>query len=96
VFCCACCCALRSKCTSDLEVMACVSQGAIDAGTKMVVLDALATFVGEQETPGREYDNFLNQEALEKHCSTNSGCDVFLKRKALDGGANDKCKKRKV
>lgn len=85
--------------TSDLEetfeVMACVSQGAMDAGTKMVVLDALATFVGEQETPGREYENFLNQEALENHCSTTSGCDVFLKRKALDGGANDKCKRRK-
>jgi hypothetical protein len=68
--------------TSDLEesfeVMACVSQGAMDAGTKMVVLDALATFVGEKETPGRIYKSFLNQEELEHHCSTpGNGCDVF-------------------
>jgi len=49
------------------------------AGTKMVVLDALATFVGENETPGRNYQSFLNQEELEHHCSTpGNGCDVSL------------------
>jgi hypothetical protein len=68
--------------TSDLEesfeVMACVSQGAMDAGTKMVVLDALATFVGENETQGRNYQSFRNQQELEDHCSTpENGCDVF-------------------
>ena len=68
--------------TSDMEesfeVMACVSQGALDAASKMVVLDGLSTFVGESEAEGRRYVSFRDQEALDKHCSAPSnGCDVF-------------------
>ena len=68
--------------TSDMEesfeVMACMSQGAFDATNKMVVLDALSTFVGESETDGRKYVSFRNQEELDKHCcAPSNGCDVF-------------------
>jgi hypothetical protein len=57
--------------------MSCVAQEKLDATHKMVVLDALSTFVKEAEPAGRDYKNFRCQESLDEHCSKHPGCDVF-------------------
>ena len=49
--------------------MSCVAQEKLDATHKMVVLDALSTFVEEAEPAGREYNNFRCQEALDENCA---------------------------
>jgi len=73
---------LRYLPTSDLEesfeVMSCIAHGGLDAAKKMVVLDALRTFVGECEPLGRAYQSFQNQAELNHHCSDiTNGCDMY-------------------
>jgi hypothetical protein len=68
--------------TSDMEesfeVMACVAQGTLDAAKKMVVLDALQTFVDECKPADRDYTSFKDQGELDMHCcDEKNGCDVF-------------------
>ena len=63
---------LRYLPTSDLEetleVLACVAHGAaLDGATKLVILDALNTFVEDPQSVGREYTGFENQAALDHH-----------------------------
>lgn len=64
---------LRFLPTSDLEetfeFLSCVAQGfAIDDATKLVVLDALNTFVGEPDSVRNAYISFANQNELNLHC----------------------------
>jgi hypothetical protein len=64
---------LRFLPTSDLEetfeFLSCVAQGvAIDDATKLVVLDALNTFVGEPDSVRNAYFSFANQKELDLHC----------------------------
>ena len=73
---------LRYMPTSDMEesfeVMSCIAHGRLDATMKMVVLDALSTFVNESEPVNRNYKSFKNQAELDMHCSDDrNGCDVF-------------------
>lgn len=71
---------LRYLPTSDLEesfeVMSCVAHGELDAAKKMVILDALSTFVDEPEVVDRAYESMRNQAELDRHCSTN-GFDTY-------------------
>ncbi len=54
-----------------LEFLACVAHGtALDGATKMVLLEALQTFVGEPESHGRQYTSFENQFALDAHLAS--------------------------
>lgn len=59
--------------TSDMEesfeVMSCIAHGRLDATMKMVVLDALSTFVNESEPATRNYKSFKSQAELDMHCS---------------------------
>ena len=73
---------LRYLPTSDMEesfeVMSCIAQGTLDAAKKMVILDALSTFVDEAKPQGRDYQSFADQNELDMHCSdAKNGCDVF-------------------
>jgi hypothetical protein len=72
--------------TSDMEesfeVMACVAQGTLDAAKKMVILDALNTFVDECKPKDRNYKSFKDQGELDMHCShAVNGCDVFRSKR---------------
>ena len=66
---------LRYLPTSDLEetleFLACVAHGAaLDDATKMVILDALNTFIDDPKSNGREYTSFENQHALDAHLAS--------------------------
>jgi len=48
-----------------LEFLACVAHGAaLDGATKLVILDALNTFVEDPQSVGREYTGFENQAQI--------------------------------
>ena len=54
-----------------LEFLACFAHGAkLDGATKMVILDALNTFIDDPKSIGREYTSFENQDALDAHLSS--------------------------
>lgn len=65
---------LRFLPTADLEetleFMACVAhEDGLDAGTKMVVLDALNTFLsGEEQDGDSSYKGFQTQQELDSYC----------------------------
>lgn len=64
---------LRFLPTSDLEetfeFLSCVAHGsAIDDALKLIVLDALNTFVGEPNSVSNTYKSFQNQKELDLHC----------------------------
>ncbi len=65
---------LRFLPTADLEetleFMACVAHDdGLDAGTKMVVLDALNTFLsGEEQDGDSSYTSFQTQQELDAYC----------------------------
>jgi len=65
---------LRYLPTTDLEetfeFLCCVAHGSnLDDATKLIVLDALNTFVQEPDSVGNAYLSFADQAALDKHCS---------------------------
>lgn len=56
-----------------LEFLACVAHGAaLDGATKMVILDALNTFIEDPQSVGREYIGFENQAELDNHLRARS------------------------
>lgn len=58
-----------------LEFLACVAHGAaLDGATKMVILDALNTFIEDPQSVGREYSGFKNQAALDHHLRERNCC----------------------
>ena len=58
-----------------LEFLACVAHGAaLDGATKLVILDALNTFVEDPQSVGREYTGFENQAALDHHLRERNCC----------------------